>query len=74
MTSYSRATRPWVPAAQQRVGAVLLVNTTFSGRHLESQLEKGIFYASLKIVGKLAYALNVEPAEMLRLPPKRDRR
>jgi transcriptional regulator with XRE-family HTH domain len=39
-----------------------------------SQLEKGAFYASLKIVGKLADALEVEPAELLRLPPKRQRR
>jgi transcriptional regulator with XRE-family HTH domain len=36
-----------------------------------SQLEKGAFYASLKIIGKLANVLNVEPAELLRLPPKR---
>ena len=36
-----------------------------------SQLEKGAFYASLKIVGKLATALDVEPAELLRLPAKR---
>jgi transcriptional regulator with XRE-family HTH domain len=39
-----------------------------------SQLEKGVFYASLKIVGKLAEALKVEPAELLELPPKRGRR
>jgi transcriptional regulator with XRE-family HTH domain len=39
-----------------------------------SQLEKGAFYASLKIVGKLADALEVEPAELLRLPAKRARR
>jgi transcriptional regulator with XRE-family HTH domain len=39
-----------------------------------SQLEKGVFYASLKIVGKLADALDVEPAELLKLPPKRGRR
>jgi transcriptional regulator with XRE-family HTH domain len=32
-----------------------------------SQLEKGAFYASLKIIGRLAVALNVEPAELLRL-------
>ena len=38
-----------------------------------SQLEKGAFYASLKIVGKLATALDVEPAELLRLPAKRGR-
>ena len=41
-----------------------------SRRYL-SQIEKGGFYASLKIVGKLAAALGVEPAELLRLPPKR---
>jgi transcriptional regulator with XRE-family HTH domain len=36
-----------------------------------SQLEKGAFYASLKIIGRLAEALNVEPAELLRLPGSR---
>lgn len=36
-----------------------------------SQLEKGVYYASLKIVGKVAAVLEVEPAELLRLPPKR---
>jgi transcriptional regulator with XRE-family HTH domain len=36
-----------------------------------SQLEKGAFYASLKIVGKLADALEVEPAELLKLPDRR---
>jgi len=39
-----------------------------------SQLEKGVFYASLKIVGKVAAVLEVEPAELLRLPPRRPRR
>ena len=39
-----------------------------------SQLEKGAFYASLKIVGKLATVLKVEPAELLKLPPKRSMR
>ena len=33
-----------------------------------SQLEKGAFYASLKIVGKLATVLEVEPDELLKLP------
>jgi transcriptional regulator with XRE-family HTH domain len=36
-----------------------------------SQIEKGVFYASLKVVGKLASALAMESAELLRLPPKR---
>jgi transcriptional regulator with XRE-family HTH domain len=35
-----------------------------------SQLEKGAYYASLKIVGRLAEALGVEPAELLRLPQR----
>jgi transcriptional regulator with XRE-family HTH domain len=39
-----------------------------------SQLEKGVFYASLKILGRLAKALDVEPAELLKLPPKRGKR
>jgi transcriptional regulator with XRE-family HTH domain len=33
-----------------------------------SQLEKGAYYASLKIIGRLADALGVEPAELLKLP------
>jgi transcriptional regulator with XRE-family HTH domain len=36
-----------------------------------SQIEQGVFFASLKIVGKLATALDVEPAELLKLPPRR---
>ncbi len=36
-----------------------------------SQLEKGTFYASLNVVGRLSAALGVEPAELLRLPSKR---
>ena len=37
-----------------------------------SQLEKGAFYASLKILDKLAKALNVEPYELI--VPTRKRR
>ena len=36
-----------------------------------SQIEKGAFYASLKIVGKIAKTLEVEPAELLKLPSRR---
>jgi transcriptional regulator with XRE-family HTH domain len=36
-----------------------------------SQLEKGVFYASLKVVGKLAGVLDVEPAELLKLPARK---
>jgi transcriptional regulator with XRE-family HTH domain len=38
-----------------------------------SQLEKGGFYASLNIVGKLAIVLGVEPGELLRLPERKVR-
>jgi transcriptional regulator with XRE-family HTH domain len=33
-----------------------------------SQVEKGVFFASLKIIGRLAKALDVEPAELLKMP------
>jgi transcriptional regulator with XRE-family HTH domain len=36
-----------------------------------SQLEKGTFYASLNVVGRLSEALGVEPAELLKIPQKR---
>ena len=39
-----------------------------------SQLEKGAFYASLKIIGKLATVLEAEPAELLKLPVGRSPR
>ena len=39
-----------------------------------SQLEKGTFYASLNVVGRLSEALGVEPAELLKIPQKRTSR
>jgi transcriptional regulator with XRE-family HTH domain len=36
-----------------------------------SQLEKGAYFASLKIVGKLAMVLDVEPAELLKVSAKK---
>ena len=39
-----------------------------------SQLEKGAFYASLKIIGRLANVLEVEPAELLKLPAVKSKR
>ncbi|MBV9248042.1 MAG: helix-turn-helix transcriptional regulator [Acetobacteraceae bacterium] len=33
-----------------------------------SQIEKGSFHVSLKVIGKLAAALRVEPAEFLKKP------
>jgi transcriptional regulator with XRE-family HTH domain len=39
-----------------------------------SQLEKGVYYASLKIVGRLAQALDIEPAELLRMTERERQR
>ena len=36
-----------------------------------SRLEKGASYAGLEIIGKLAAVLEVEPAELIRLPARR---
>jgi transcriptional regulator with XRE-family HTH domain len=38
-----------------------------------SQLEKGAFYVSIKIIGKLADTLRAEPEEFLKRQPKRSR-
>lgn len=38
-----------------------------------SQIEKGVYYASLKIIGKLADVLGAEPGEFLQPLPKRKR-
>lgn len=38
-----------------------------------SQLEKGAYYASLKIIGRLAEVLNVAPAEFLAEPKAKKR-
>lgn len=35
-----------------------------------SQLEKGVFYVSLKIIGRLAEALDAEPVEFLKIRHK----
>jgi transcriptional regulator with XRE-family HTH domain len=39
-----------------------------------SQLEKGVFYASLNVIGRLADTLGVEAYELLKPPPKRGAR
>ena len=39
-----------------------------------SKIEKGATWVGLEIIGKLAAVLEVEPAELLRLPPRRHRR
>lgn len=38
-----------------------------------SQLEKGVYHVSIKVIGRLAGKLNVEPDEFLKRPPKRGR-
>jgi hypothetical protein len=44
------------------------------GRSYLSQLDKGAFYASLKIIGKLAAVLQIEPAELLQMPTRKSTR
>ena len=39
-----------------------------------SKLEKGASYPGLEIIGKLAVVLEVEPAELLKLPPRKSNR
>lgn len=39
-----------------------------------SKLEKGGSYVGLEIVGKLADVLEAEPADFLKLPPKKSRK
>jgi transcriptional regulator with XRE-family HTH domain len=43
-------------------------------RSYMSQLERGGSYPGLEIIGKLAAVLQVEPADLLRLPVKRSAR
>ena len=40
-------------------------------RSYMSRIEKGATYVGLEIIGKFANALKVEPADLLRLPPKK---
>lgn len=51
-----------------------LAYTAGVNRTYLSKLEKGASYAGLEIIGKLAVVLEVEPAELLRLPRKRSKR
>lgn len=39
-----------------------------------SKLEKGVSFAGLEIIGKLALVLKIEPAELLALPARNKRR
>ncbi len=43
-------------------------------RSYMSRLEKGASYPGLEIIGKLATVLEVEPAELLKLPARRKAR
>ncbi len=39
-----------------------------------SKLETAVSYPGLEIIGKLAAVLEVEPAELLKLPPRKSKR
>jgi transcriptional regulator with XRE-family HTH domain len=55
--------------SQENLAYTADVNRTYL-----SKLEKGASYVGLEIVGKLSDVLEVEPGELLKLPPKRGRR
>jgi transcriptional regulator with XRE-family HTH domain len=48
-----------------------LAHAAAVNRSYMSTLERGASYPGLEIIGKLAAVLHVEPAELLKLPPKR---
>jgi transcriptional regulator with XRE-family HTH domain len=52
--------------SQENLAYTAEINRTYL-----SKLEKGASYPGLEIVAKLATVLDVEPAELLTLPPKR---
>jgi DNA-binding XRE family transcriptional regulator len=56
------------PATREGLSQDDLAYEAEVSRSYLSQLEKGAFYASLRIVGRLAEVLEVEPAEFLKLP------
>lgn len=43
------------------------------GRSYMSRIEKGAYYASLRIIERLAATLRVEPAEFLKAPKRRSK-
>jgi transcriptional regulator with XRE-family HTH domain len=55
--------------SQENLAYEAAINRTYL-----SKLEKGASYAGLEIIGKLAAVLEVEPADLLKLPPRRARR
>ncbi len=52
--------------SQEELAYTAGVNRTYL-----SKLKKGASYVGLEIIDKLAAVLEVEPAELLRMPPKR---
>jgi transcriptional regulator with XRE-family HTH domain len=52
--------------SQENLAYEASVNRTYM-----SKLEKGASYPGLEIIGKLAAVLEVEPADLLKLPPKK---
>lgn len=55
--------------SQETLAYEAVVNRTYM-----SKLEKGGSYVGLEIIGKLADVLEIEPAELLKLPPKKKAR
>lgn len=51
-----------------------LAYTADVNRTYISKLEKGVSYPGLEVIGKIATVLDVEPAALLKLPPKKKTR
>lgn len=52
--------------SQEELADVARINRTYV-----SKLETGVTYAGLEIIGRLAEALEIDPAELLRAHPER---
>lgn len=59
---------------ERRLSQESLANEADVNRTYISKLEKGVSFAGLEIIGKFAAVLQVEAAELLRVPPGRKKR
>jgi transcriptional regulator with XRE-family HTH domain len=57
----------------KRLSQEALAHEAVVNRSYLARVETGQHYVGLEIIGKLAEALEVEPAELLKLPSKRTR-
>ena len=58
----------------KRLSQEALAHEAGVNRTYMSKLEKGGSFVGLEIIGKLAKVLDAEPADFLKLPPRRSRK